>query len=255
MPTSTLKSNHPLYELAFAEERHPILALPLSPADTMLLYLDGASAQSAIKPIDSSDALGDYLRGQLQNREKTFAYGGYGEYRVFYQQFTQYKEQEEPRCVHLGADVWAPAGTPLFAPLPGRVHSLAINDSPGDYGGTVILEHQWRGLQFYTLYGHLDHTSVRESTAGQDVEADSLLGQLGDERENGGWPPHLHFQVILNLQGRQGDYPGVASQSDAPLFLENCPDPIVFFPELIPLLEANEGATPGKTTPKSRQTE
>lgn len=255
MPTSTLRSSHPLYELAFAEERQPILALSLSPADTMLLHLDGAGAQPAIKQIDSSEALGDYLRRQLQSREKTYAYGGYGEYRVFYQQFSQYKEQGEPRCVHLGVDVWAPAGTPLFAPLPGRVHSMAIHDKPGDYGGIMILEHQWRGLHFYTLYGHLDHKSIRESTAGQDVEADSLLGKLGDERENGGWPPHLHFQIILNLQGWQGDYPGVATQSDARYLLENCPDPIVFFPELIPLLETNESATPGKATPESRQTE
>jgi hypothetical protein len=43
--------------------------------------------------------------------------------------------------------------------------------------------------------------------------------------ENGNWPSHLHFQIILDLQDWQGDYPGVCKYSERQLWLDNCPDP------------------------------
>ena len=48
----------------------------------------------------------------------------------------------EPRTVHLGVDLFRPAGSPVFAPLRGRVHSLANNTTPGDYGPCVVLVHE-----------------------------------------------------------------------------------------------------------------
>ena len=43
--------------------------------------------------------------------------------------------------------------------------------------------------------------------------------------ENGGWPAHLHFQIIGDLMGFIGDFPGVAKQSEIEEWLERCPDP------------------------------
>ncbi|MEO6446181.1 MAG: aminotransferase class III-fold pyridoxal phosphate-dependent enzyme, partial [Gemmatimonadaceae bacterium] len=42
---------------------------------------------------------------------------------------------------------------------------------------------------------------------------------------NGGWPPHLHFQVICDLLGREGDFPGVARARERAVWLSLCPDP------------------------------
>jgi hypothetical protein len=42
----------------------------------------------------------------------------------------------------------------FLAALDGRVHSFQNNDSLGNYGPTIILEHQVEDLTFYTLYGH-----------------------------------------------------------------------------------------------------
>ncbi|HXH04652.1 MAG TPA: peptidoglycan DD-metalloendopeptidase family protein [Candidatus Competibacteraceae bacterium] len=142
----------------------------------------------------------------------------------------------EARSVHLGIDLFAPAGTPLYAPLAGRVHSYADNALPLDYGPTIILEHQPEpGLRFYTLYGHL----ARESLAGLEVDqpfsAGAELARIGDPAVNGGWIPHVHFQIILDLLGCRGDFPGAGQPSLWALWESLCPDPnlILGLPEAV----------------------
>ncbi|WP_300377874.1 peptidoglycan DD-metalloendopeptidase family protein [Henriciella sp.] len=156
--------------------------------------------------------------------------GGYGEERAIYDTHVFAPAGEEPRTVHLGLDIFAPAQTPVFAPLDGTVHSLQRNDNPKDYGPTLILEHAINPeLTIYTLYGHLAADVLDALHAGKNVTAGHQIAALGAQDVNGGWAPHLHFQVILDLQGRTGDYPGVAKRSDAADWLQRCPDPGEFF--------------------------
>ncbi len=132
----------------------------------------------------------------------------------------------EYRAVHIGLDVFMPPGTQVFAPLTGRVHSLQDNAKPLDYGPTIILEHQVSPeLVFYTLYGHLTRDSLRRVQVGQTVAAGAVVGEIGDLTGNGGWPPHLHFQIICDLLGRQGDFPGVARARERDVWLSLSPDP------------------------------
>ena len=152
--------------------------------------------------------------------------GGYGEDRSLYTQPLFAPEGEEPRTVHLGLDIFAPAGTDVCTPLSGRVHSSRINDNPGDYGPTIILEHTPApGLKFHTLYGHLSRDSLKGLKPGTAFMAGEKIADLGTKRENGGWPPHLHFQVILDIGAAKGDYPGVCRRSEAERWLAICPDP------------------------------
>jgi murein DD-endopeptidase MepM/ murein hydrolase activator NlpD len=130
-----------------------------------------------------------------------------------------------PRTLHLGIDLWLAAGTPITAVLGGTVHSTQDNAAFGDYGPTLILEHVLEGERFFTLYGHLAQPTLQRTRAGQRIETGQLLGWLGAPHENVGWPPHLHFQVMRDLGGRRGDYPGVARPSEAAPWLANCPDP------------------------------
>lgn len=153
------------------------------------------------------------------------AYGGYGEDRSVYTQELFAPAGEEPRTIHLGLDIFAPAGTEVFTPLAARVHSSRINDKPGDYGPTVILEHAIDGGVFYTLYGHLSRDSLKGLKPGAAFMAGEQIASLGARNENGGWPPHLHFQVILDLKGNRGDYPGVCKRSERDQWLALCPDP------------------------------
>ena len=52
---------------------------------------------------------------------------------------------------------------------------------------------------------------------------------MGNRNENGGWVPHLHFQIIKDMMGKAGDFPGVTSEKLLAEFSKNCPDPNVFF--------------------------
>ena len=147
--------------------------------------------------------------------------GGYGERRGMYTGSHLFDVDGEPRDVHLGIDVWTEAGTPLRAPMDATVHSFADNDAFGDYGVTVILQHEG----FCTLYGHLSRRSLDNLEAGQRVDRGQVFAWLGAREENGGWPPHLHFQKIIDMQGRSGDFPGVAKMSEREDWLTLCPDP------------------------------
>ena len=147
--------------------------------------------------------------------------GGYDERRAVYLGSLLFGDDEEPRDIHLGIDVWTEAGTPVAAPLDAIVHSFAVNDALGDYGATIILDHGG----FFTLYGHLAHRSLDGLESGRAVAAGEVFAWLGDRRENGGWPPHLHFQKITDMLDHRGDFPGVARASERERWLALCPDP------------------------------
>lgn len=166
-----------------------------------------------------------YINATLQKTNKTWGAGGYGEDRVLYVSPLFTKPGEEPRSIHLGVDLWMPAGTKIFSPLPGFIHSFQDNNHYLDYGPTIILEHELEGTRFYTLYGHLSRSSLVGLAVGQTIEAGQQIATLGDQNENGSWPPHLHFQVISDMLGKSGDFPGVAKPSERDYYLNLCPDP------------------------------
>jgi len=159
--------------------------------------------------------------------------GGYLETRPFYttdHYQTMGDEGPEWRTVHLGLDLWCLDGTPVFCPLDGEV--IAIQDNHGDrnYGATLILRHQPEsGLEFFTLYGHLSQSSLLLHSLGKKVKKGEKLAFIGDHKENGNWPPHLHFQIILDMLGNWGDFPGVAFPHHRDIYQSICPDPNLFF--------------------------
>ncbi len=151
--------------------------------------------------------------------------GGYDEDRAIYsgEAFTG---GDEPRTVHLGIDVAAPAGAEVFAPVAGMVHSFQDNAAPFDYGPTIILEHMVaKGVVFYTLYGHLSRESLDGLRVGRTFSAGQRIATLGVPEVNGNWPPHLHFQIILDIGEARGDFPGVCRKSQREHWKLVCPDP------------------------------
>lgn len=152
--------------------------------------------------------------------------GGYLEDRFIYDSPVFRSENEEARTLHLGLDVFAPAETSVFAPLEGQVHSFQVNNGELDYGPTLILEHEpEEGLTFWTLYGHLSEDSLLGIEEGDPIAAGEKIAELGTPDINGGWAPHLHFQIMLDLQGRRGDFPGVCKLSEKDAWAAICPDP------------------------------
>ncbi len=178
---------------------------------------------------DACQAYVDYVRGRAGAR---VAYGGYLERRNLYKGNDHFSERQEIREVHLGVDFWAPAGTVVVAPLSGTVHSFKNNAAKGDYGPTILLEHRAGGITLFTLYGHLSVESLSGLYPGKRIKQGDVLATLGTPMENVNYAPHLHFQLILDLQGYKGDYPGVCSASEVDFYRENCPNPGMLFPML-----------------------
>lgn len=154
--------------------------------------------------------------------------GGYGEKRNLYRRPGTFDEVN-PRNIHLGIDIWCQKGTGIVSPLDGIIHSFEDNARNGDYGPTIIVEHRNYGLPFFTLYGHLDKASIEALSLGQSFEAGQPLARVGGYPENGNWPPHLHFQLIIDIGEHFGDYPGVATETDARKWLNNSPNPLLLF--------------------------
>lgn len=156
-----------------------------------------------------------------------YGFGSYGERRTVYatDQFADAASPER-RTRHLGIDVFAPAGTPVYAPLPGKVAYVTYNADPLDYGHTLILEHDAGGVPFWTLYGHLGGSLPGLCKVGDRVEAGQLICHLGDWHENGGWAPHIHFQIMTDLLAQHsGNFFGVGHDSLWDVWSGICIDP------------------------------
>ncbi len=218
----------------------PIFDLFSGPSGTRYV-LDSSIPWADYTPLDLSTAnqeleglnLGDpaacqgYIDSVLRRNSARVAYGGYLEQRNLYRGNAGFETGEEPRDIHLGVDFWAEAGTRVQAPLKGRVHSFKNNAGKGDYGPTIILTHESGNYTFHTLYGHLSLESLKGIYPGKEIGKGEVLGSLGTPDINVNYAPHLHFQLILDMEGKQGDYPGVCRASEVEFYRINCPDPFL----------------------------
>lgn len=90
---------------------------------------------------------------------------------------------------HMGIDIGASEGTPIYAALPGTVTTAGWY---GGYGNAVIIDH---GGGMQTLYGHM---SAVGTSPGMNVMPGQVIGFVGSTGNSTG--PHLHFSVIQDGQ-------------------------------------------------------
>jgi len=204
--------------------------VPFNPGKDKLLPFDFTNNNTELTEeiLRETRSFTGYINHQLYETKSLYGIGGYNEYREVYSRsrvFDANGPGEEPRRLHLGIDIWGKPNTVVIAPLDGIVHSFAFNDQPGDYGATIILTHQLKGISFYSLYGHLSLNSIKNIQDGERIMKGDRFAEFGIPVENGHWPPHLHFQLIRDLEGWSGDYPGVCKYSEREKYLANCPDP------------------------------
>ena len=177
--------------------------------------------------IDCSTSWSNYLQSFLKSRHKLIAFGGYLERRSLYNRSEYFHNIcfFNTRNIHLGIDLWCKEGTPVLAVFDGVIHSFSDNTNFGDYGPTLVVKHCIKNVVFYSLYGHLSRLSIKSLIKNTQITQGQVVGFTGSSKVNGDYAPHLHFQIIKDIQHYLGDYPGVTSELDLPFYIENCPDP------------------------------
>jgi murein DD-endopeptidase MepM/ murein hydrolase activator NlpD len=219
--------------------------VPFDPGKDLLYPFDFTAANTSLRADDIADTecFANYINRTLRANNARYGIGGYNEHRTLYARSKHFDSSlqatgsesprstnpnaEEPRRLHLGIDIWGPAGTPVMSPMDGIIHSFAFNNNDSDYGATIILTHCLDGVSLHTLYGHMSLNSLKNLEEGRHIRRGEVIAEFGMRFENGNWPPHLHFQVIADMQGWKGDYPGVCRYSERQQWLDNCPDPDV----------------------------
>ena len=140
------------------------------------------------------------------------------------------------RDLHVGLDIGAPFDTPVYCFADGVVFSKGINSEDGSYGPTIITQHELQLptaigsseltelRKIWVLHGHLSTKSLDLVEVGDVITMGQLIATIGNENENGGWPPHIHIQISLD-EPVDNDLPGVVKLSDRDEALKTYLDP------------------------------
>ncbi|MGH9675598.1 MAG: phosphotransferase, partial [Candidatus Acidiferrum sp.] len=189
----------------------------------------GSAFLGADPHFSETDTLSERIFHEMKSASVSVGIGRYDEARLLYASplfGSSRNPTDERRTVHLGIDLFVEAGAALHAPLEGVVHALANNKAALDYGAVVILKHVTDdGDAFFTLYGHLSSDTLGKLKTGQRIARGEVFARVGTATENGGWPPHVHFQIILDLLDRGAGFPGVALASERAVWTSLSPDP------------------------------
>lgn len=216
--------------LANGKSAAPILDVDLRTSPSLVFDLGVGSLLLGADPrAAETPALMEKIFGEMKRAGVRVGVGRYNEARPLYSspRFGSAENPvEERRTIHLGIDLFVEPGTALRAPLDGVVHILANNAAPQDYGPLVILRHETGdGEEFFTLYGHLTAQTLGGLRVGQRISRGQEFARVGTPEENGGWAPHVHFQIILDLLDLGADFPGVAYASRRAVWTSLSPDP------------------------------
>ena len=207
------------------------------PTVTLDLSVESGDDGGTFDPTDHS-AFSQRLFDEMRDAGAAVGIGRYDEVRWWYTGDAfraPGDEMDEWRTVHLGVDLFAESGTPVLAPLGGRVVAARDNADRLDYGPTIILEHELEAqaddgdgdgpVRFRTLFGHLSPESIPAVTPGEAVEPGRTIGWIGAPPDNGDWAPHLHFQIVVDALDYEGTFPGVAAPSARGVWTAVSPDP------------------------------
>ncbi len=213
-----------------AETIGPVLDVDLSREPLVVFDLSvGSPLISSKAEENAAPVLATRVEEYIRSAGALAGIGRYGEARFFYTSplFANGDAlTDEHRTVHLGMDIFVEPGYKVYAPLSGTVVAFSRNDAPQDYGPVIVLEHRTdKGDIFHTLYGHLSLDSLEGLELHKTVARGDPIGRIGTPDVNGGWPPHLHFQIIVDLLERDCDFPGVCKASEKGVWMAFSPNP------------------------------
>lgn len=217
---------HQLFELVHKIKAAKVIAPTIAYSEYTSLDLSPLNPELIQLKLESAADYSLFIQYHLDKNKAKIAFGGYKEIRTLYKRSTVFKNStSEERNIHIGLDLWINEQATIHAALEGKIHSFQNNTAIGDYGPTIILAHTIKGCTFHTLYGHLSKASLADKKVGDVVTKGAQIGTLGLPPINGDYAPHLHFQIIMDMEEKKGDYPGVCAKNKLAYYTENCPDP------------------------------
>ena len=126
-----------------------------------------------------------------------WSYGGYLENRSCIWRGSYLEKNGD--FIHLGVDFHVPQGTPLITEYDSSV-VLVDNDGDmdGGWGHRIFLKPvlplgEGEFPPVVLIYAHLQNVTVRP---GQQLQAGTILAEVGGPPHNGNWSPHLHVQAL-----------------------------------------------------------
>ena len=145
-----------------------------------------------LKEIDLADTekLCKYTNELLQNANAKFGIGGYNELRTMYSRSSLFNNDinkknsvhDEPRRLHIGVDISGKKEQKFLRPSMEQftvllsIITLVIMDA------TIILSHQFDGITFYTLYGHLSLADLQNINEGDIIKRGQQFAHFGSTR-------------------------------------------------------------------------
>jgi len=201
-----------IYPILGELQSAPSMPFPLDETSPYLNLFIGHTQQNFNKlmyQIHAKNNVGWSIGGYLENRTTALS---------------KYPMAREGRFYHLGIDINAPAGTPLYAPLDCEVVISEYEKGEGNYGGMVVLKCRENGTVFYVAVGHLAVDSLpRVSTR---IKAGQQFAVIGDFAENGNYFYHAHLQILTTKGFREGwAYKGYCKAKDVARIKSICPNP------------------------------
>ena len=182
-------------------EAAKVIAPEINYSEYVPLNLSVANPELSQHKLETAQDYEIFIQNHLDKNQSKIALGGYVETRNLYQRSSVFKNtHSDERNIHIGLDLWINESASIHAALDGTVHSFQNNTALGDYGPTIILSHEIEGIKFHTLYGHLSEASLMGKKVGDIVKKGEQIATLGLPPINGDYAPHLHFQIIIDME-------------------------------------------------------
>src|SRR5690348_15401325 len=118
----------PILEAA-AGSFHPVVSFDSSKDKLLLMDFTSANKELTADMLDDTEKFIRYINKKLNEAGAKFGIGGYNELRDVYSRSKLFSsalggENEEPRRLHLGVDIWGKPYSPVMSPMNGIVHSF-----------------------------------------------------------------------------------------------------------------------------------
>ncbi len=202
---------------------HDLRTTPVVPLD----FSAGSALISSELEQNEPALLDQRIQRLCDNSGAAIGAGGYNEARLIYH-WPLEPRAAEPRTIHIGLDLSAAPGTPIFAPLDGMVYGFEFANAHHDYGPVIVLRHVTTGhdpVEFFTLYGHLSVDSLQNLQVDQRIAQGTEFARIGSAPTNGNWWAHVHMQLIVDMLDVPCNVNGAVRASQRRVWHSICPDP------------------------------